>query len=69
MGCPYVILSGGANKGERGGGDAGGKPAPPEGWARVYWVDVDYLVGRCRQPVSKPVLKAHMVSALEAIIR
>ena len=25
-------------------------------------------VGRCRLPVSKPVLKAHVVSALEAII-
>jgi len=25
-------------------------------------------VGRCRLPVSKPVLKAHIVSALEAIM-
>jgi len=27
-----------------------------------------HQVGRCRLPVSKPVLKAPMVSALEAII-
>jgi hypothetical protein len=27
-----------------------------------------YLVGRCRLPVSKPVSKVPMVSALEAIL-
>jgi hypothetical protein len=26
----------------------GDKPAPPEGWARVRWVDVDRLPGRRR---------------------
>jgi len=38
--------------------------------AGVYLVKACAItkVGRCRLPISKPVLKAHMVSALEAII-
>jgi hypothetical protein len=29
----------------------------------------DIMAGRCGLPVSRPVLKAHVVSALEAMIR
>jgi hypothetical protein len=47
-----------------GDGKGGAKPGGKEGPARAF---VD-LVGRCRLTVSKPVLIAPMVSALEAII-
>jgi len=37
----------------------------PPGWLPL---SLGGEAGRCRLPVSKPVLKAHIVSALEAII-
>jgi hypothetical protein len=38
------------------------------GVVRAWRVWAERSVGRCRLPVSKPVLKAPVVSALEAIL-